>query len=309
MGSEQCLEIKTMAECTLDEITTQWNIGFQYYFHDMTKTASQMLSHLNHNAIHPDLSILAYIDDVPAGFVLVGQKKVAGISQAWNGGTGVNPQFRQQGLARTLLREAVKRVYEGGADRFSLEVRTDNERAIAAYESVGFNIQHGMQVLRRNGAFHAIPFPRGVHTDYYHVIGTAKQVAALPFYLEQSAWSFQWYNYPESESVLVYDPIGQVVGYALFIKSYADDGMLSGIMLTHCEAHPDSEHRRDLIRYMLQLVFSPFDQALVRTGQYLRTTNADLIEAMHEAGFELDYEEYLMILMRETMINEPIGAR
>lgn len=288
--------IKTLAECSIDEVTAQWNSGFQRYFNDMTKTAAAMQAHLSHNAIHPDLSLLAYIDNVPAGFVLIGQRHRGEINQAWNGGTGVNPRFRKQGLARMLLREAIRRAHEAGVDSMSLEVRMDNPKAIAAYESVGFRIQHGMQVLRRAGEFQGIPFPREAQRPYHYVVGAAEQVAALPFYVELSAWSYQWFNYPACSSLIVYDESGLAAGYALFIKSYAVDGGLSDIILTHCEAHPESKQRRDLIRYMLQQVFAPFDQAILRTGQYLRTTNEELIEAMYESGFELDYEEYLMVL-------------
>ncbi|MFK7929495.1 MAG: ribosomal protein S18-alanine N-acetyltransferase [Myxococcota bacterium] len=50
----------------------------------------------------------------------------------------VHPQFRRQGLAQALLRDAMARWQHAGVQRVFLEVRTDNAAAIALYGALQF---------------------------------------------------------------------------------------------------------------------------------------------------------------------------
>lgn len=298
------LLIKSVEDCSIDEITELWNLGFLHYFTDMTRTTDQIAAHLDGHAIHRSLSVAAYIDGLPAGFVLIGLKTVRGLRTAWNGGTGVNPRFRGQGIAKKLLRKAIRRMVAAGVDLVSLEVRTDNAKAIAAYQSIGFEKIHGLSVMSHKGSFSQKPFQRKGNIDYPYVIESADQVADLPFYLEQSAWNNQWFNKPDARSVIVYereDRQGEALGYALFFNQTID-GQLKGVTLYHCEANPalDSATRQDITRYMLEIVYEFGQTEAARSGYYLRSTNEELMDAMREAGFVMEYEEYLMILHLRT---------
>ncbi|GEM_PF-233311 len=290
------ITIKSIGDCTLAEITELWNVGFQQYLNEMTMSMSRMVVHLGESYIDPQLSVAAYIDGVPAGFVLIGLKEAGGKKTAWNGGTGVNPAFRGVGIAKRLLQEAVRRVRETGADSLALEVRTDNPGAIAAYKRVGFEQLHGLTIFRRSGAFDCVPFRRERSDRYLCVMGMAEAVRALPFYLHRSAWMTQWFNARGSQSLIVYDRTGEVVGYALFSRSVNDEGLLCGVALTHCEANPEREDGRDVVRFMLGEVYGPYDAPIERMAHYLRSTNVAAMEALAEAGFEKVFEEYLMVL-------------
>jgi ribosomal-protein-alanine N-acetyltransferase len=50
----------------------------------------------------------------------------------------VHPDFRNQGIATMILVELLNRAREKGATRFTLEVSTKNDLAIALYEKFGF---------------------------------------------------------------------------------------------------------------------------------------------------------------------------
>lgn len=50
----------------------------------------------------------------------------------------VNPQFRSAGLGRTLMAELLEVASHRRAKQVFLEVRADNDHAIALYESLGF---------------------------------------------------------------------------------------------------------------------------------------------------------------------------
>ena len=50
----------------------------------------------------------------------------------------VDPPYRGRGLGRSLLRSMTRRAYMAGARRVWLDVKPDNERALALYESEDF---------------------------------------------------------------------------------------------------------------------------------------------------------------------------
>lgn len=62
----------------------------------------------------------------------------AGRGHAASLGIGVLPDYRGQGVGRTLMQAATNRLFAGGLDRVELEVYATNERAIGLYESLGF---------------------------------------------------------------------------------------------------------------------------------------------------------------------------
>lgn len=296
MSLEQ-VQIKSLNECTLDEINELWNVGFQQYFSDMSRMVDQTVNHLGACSIQPHLSVAAYIDGVPAGFVFIGLKHIHGVKTAWNGGTGVNPLFRGRGIAKILLQEAIRRMREADVDTVTLEVRIDNTNALAAYNTAGFQCINGLPVLIRNESFEHVPFQRSKIDHYLDVYGVPEAVSRLPFYLEKTAWMSQWFNLSAgSQSLIVYDCHGEAAGYALFSRSISKSGELSSITLNHCEANPKREDCSNVIRYMLDKIYRPLDAAVLRTAHYLRSTNQAAIDALLEAGFEVDFEEQLMML-------------
>jgi len=78
--------------------------------------------------------------------------------------------------------------------------------------NVGFQQLHGLTIFRRSGAFDCVPFRRERSDRYLCVLGMAEAVRALPFYLHRSAWMTQWFNARGSQSLIVYDRAGEVVG-------------------------------------------------------------------------------------------------
>jgi ribosomal protein S18 acetylase RimI-like enzyme len=65
---------------------------------------------------------------------------------------GVHAAHRNQGLAKAILVEGIKRLQELGAEQIFVE--TDNYRnaAMALYESVGFRLKHEVLVYRKDYA-------------------------------------------------------------------------------------------------------------------------------------------------------------
>lgn len=291
------LEIRSLGDCTIREITEQWNTGFLAYFNDMNLSVENMNIRLGRLNIHPELSIAAYIGGIPAGFVMIGMANVDGRKLAWNGGTGVNPEFRGRSLSKLLLQEAIRRTQAAGAESLSLETRTDNDRAIRAYHRVGFTIRETLQVMSREGSFTSLPFVRSDSTDYRMIRVTPDVVGRLAFYGEtRNSWTTEWFNAQGHEAAIVLDRNSTTVGYVLYSKSCRVDGTVESVMLTHCEAEPMRSDAGDIVRFLLGEVFTPLSGPYTRRVHYLRESNEHAIAALREAGFQTVFAEHMMVL-------------
>ncbi|MBI3659063.1 GNAT family N-acetyltransferase [Candidatus Acetothermia bacterium] len=63
----------------------------------------------------------------------------------------VDPRFRRHGLGRELLRHGMDYLKNLGADEIELEVRVDNEPAIALYNQFGFEVKERICNYYSNG--------------------------------------------------------------------------------------------------------------------------------------------------------------
>lgn len=92
--------------------------------------------------------LLAYEFGHPRGFLLVASwddEPPSGYVAFRHGGgeaemlrLAVDPHVRRRGLARTLVEHGLQRLRQEGVQSCHLEVRMDNEGAIAFYQALGF---------------------------------------------------------------------------------------------------------------------------------------------------------------------------
>ena len=73
-------------------------------------------------------------------------------------GMGLLPEFRGQGLGRKLLEATIAAAFALGLTRIELEVRQHNERAMALYKRLGFQLEG----VHRNAVLH-----EGRYEDQY----------------------------------------------------------------------------------------------------------------------------------------------
>lgn len=250
MSQEPSYTIRTLNECTFDQAVELWNGGFSQYYSDMTTNVEKFMIYLGTKRISPKLSVGLFVGDRPAGFVLIATREVDGKLLAWNGGTGVHPDFRGMGLARPLMRVAVDNMHAAGVHSTYLEVVTKNVKAIAAYEGSGFRVVDDLIGLKRAGSFESVPFAIEAGSDgaasstagigYSVIYGKPAEVIQLPFFLKHSPWSGQWFQLQSSgaDSLQVLNAAGEVAGYSIFTRQFNDNGELSSISLSHCEAAP-----------------------------------------------------------------------
>ncbi|WP_114192633.1 ribosomal protein S18-alanine N-acetyltransferase [Edaphovirga cremea] len=81
------------------------------------------------------LNLKLTVDGVVAGFAIT--QVVLDEATLFN--IAIDPQFQRQGLGRMLLEALIEQLEEKEVVTLWLEVRASNHRAIALYESLGFN--------------------------------------------------------------------------------------------------------------------------------------------------------------------------
>lgn len=299
MSKSTDIQLGRLIDCTFAEALKLRNRGFEQYYSDMTLTMERLISSLHNHSIRPEHSVVAYIDGNPVGFVFVGIKTVEGKKLAWNGGTGVFPEYRGRGIAKHMMLEVNRIMKAEEVDRATLEVVTKNAHAIAAYEKGGFQIVDRLAGLRFSGAlprpFYSDPLPSG----YQAVYGKAADVRRLSFYRETVAWDGMWHNLGHGESLIIRDAAGEAAGYALFVRSYDEGGRLKSVDLRQCEAAPARGDQERIFRILLSEVYGPYDHSCSRSTSNLAMSSQIDIQLLKEASFTTKYEQYLMILDKE----------
>ena len=82
------------------------------------------------DTFRPELSLLAYQDDLPAGFIVCADR--------WIIQMGVRPERRGRGIGSALVSEVLKRFRAAGCDHVLLDVNVNNPGAARVYTRLGF---------------------------------------------------------------------------------------------------------------------------------------------------------------------------
>lgn len=134
------MKIKSLANISLNILTHTFNKAFENYFVPF-KLTPQLLSQRIHNSgIDLSHSIGAFENEKLVGFMLIAIDDWGDKRTAYNGGTGVIPEFRGQRLVKQMYDYAIPEFKKLGVEQLILEVICENEKAIKAYESVGMKI-------------------------------------------------------------------------------------------------------------------------------------------------------------------------
>jgi ribosomal protein S18 acetylase RimI-like enzyme len=149
--SNNPLDIRRLNTCTFDQASQIWNEGFQGYFVDMTVSLDEYIARFHNDGLSAKHSLLAFSDGKPAGFLLNGIRTNNGKRVAWNGGTGVSPEFRGQGVGRVLVEAALKLYAEEAVDLATLEALSTNDVAIALYQKCGYETIDRLVFLEHHG--------------------------------------------------------------------------------------------------------------------------------------------------------------
>lgn len=289
--------IKRLSECTFEQGAQIWNEGFQGYFFDMNTTVDAFTARLGSEGLSPRLSVVAFTEGRPVGFILNGVRQVGDKKIAWNGGTGVAPEFRGHGVGRAMMQASLDIYREEQVNFATLEAISQNETAIALYQKMGYQLVDRLAVYNREGAFEQAPFQTEGQTEYMIRQGIPIDISHLPFYRSLAAWQTQWASVRDGQSLTVFDATGKSVGYAIYKRTFDQTGNVVALPLYQCEAapgHPDTER---ILRLLLAAVYTPWDLQVRRVAFNIPFSNPLVIQLLEQAGFALRAE--LVYMVRE----------
>src|SRR6185437_557178 len=254
------LEIRRLSACSFDDAVQAWNDGFQGYFVDMTLSLDRYLARLHYEGLSPEFSLMAFCEGKPAGFLLNGIRNNAGSKTAWNGGTGVSPEFRGRGVGKALMRATLDLYQELGIQIATLEAIGENQRAISLYQQFGYEVVDGLVFLNHEGQLGEGAFRQANSQAYTVAQVTPYLVGQLEFYQSSAPWQGHWQSLARhnGEALVVADATGAAAGYALYKKKRDEQGMITEIALHQCVALPGAD-REAIIGCALGSLYAPLD--------------------------------------------------
>ncbi len=294
--STAATEIRRLSTCSFEEAVTVWNGGFQGYFVDMTISLDRYVSRLHSEGLSPELSLVAFVGQRPVGFLLNGIRQNGKLKVAWNGGTGVIPEFRGRGIGKVLMRATLELYDEHGVDVAQLEAISTNTAAIALYEKCGFEIVNNLIFLTHDGRLAEDAFTHPDLRSYSAKTVAPYLVSQLDFYDQLLPWQSDWQSLTRNkgEALIVTDGGGAAVGYALFKKTYDEQDTLIEISLHQCVAKSDADADA-VIACAIRSVYTPRDLECRRKTYNLIIRNEHERAMFREAGFTPFVEQLHMV--------------
>jgi ribosomal protein S18 acetylase RimI-like enzyme len=132
------LEIRHLENTSLEDIVDCFNTAFADYLVPFQAEVEPMRKRWLSCRVDYRLSYGAFEGDELVGFMITGVDEWQGMRTAYNAGTGVIPAYRGQRLVQQLYDTAFPAFRAEGIGQCTLEVIVGNDRAIKAYERVGF---------------------------------------------------------------------------------------------------------------------------------------------------------------------------
>lgn len=284
MTSRITPEIRRLSDSSLSEAVKIWNEGFVGYFADMTLSIDAYLSRLHYLFVSPELSLIAFHENKPVGFLLNGIRDNKGRKTAWNGGTGVSADFRGAGIGKALVQAALELYRAHNVELATLEAICENERAIGLYQSFGYEIVDRLLFFQHDGA---VVFP-DIDGRYSIKSATPYEVGRLEFYDDSTPWQTQWQTLTRGrgEALIVVDSAGDEVGYALYRRQFDEHGSLKGIAMHQCKVRSGYQTDADTVATAaLRRVYAPLDVSCHRTTNNFSASKTDTCRLLENAGF------------------------
>jgi len=226
----EMMNIKTVSQCTFEEVLRAWNKGFEGYFVPIDMSTEMFLQRLVGEGLSAEHSIVVFDHDEPIGIVMNGFRIINGKKVAWNGGTGISPFYRGKGVSRLLMEETLAIYERENVEIAVLEAIKENSVAIALYEKYGYAITDQLQFL--SGEYAArVEQTSAIRAE----IIRPEQLPHVPFYQEDVPWQCSWHSVKQGEARVFYNEANDVLGYMLYKTVWGKQGELERVILYQLE--------------------------------------------------------------------------
>ncbi|NLN32830.1 MAG: GNAT family N-acetyltransferase [Flavobacteriaceae bacterium] len=208
------IEIKSLKDISLLEILNTFNASFSDYLIPMNLSENEFKTKLYTENINWDFSVGVFFDQNLVAFILHFDDFEKGKKVLYNGGTGVVPSQRGNRWTQKMYEYLYPILRENQIQEVILEVIATNEKAIGAYQKIGFKTERIVKCYKG-----ILPHDLQINQALNLV-----EMEKPDWELFQSFWDIQptWQNLPsvvdrmENKKILGAFLDNQLVGYLIF---------------------------------------------------------------------------------------------
>ena len=140
------------------EIRNLENVGFDMLFRGFERAfcdyeihfdKDEVRSMLQRRGYNPKLSFAVFVKGEIVAFTLNGTGIYNGIPTAYDTGTGTVKEYRGQSLAGDIFTHSIPFLKDAGIAQYLLEVLQNNEKAIAVYRRLNFEVSREFDCFRQ----------------------------------------------------------------------------------------------------------------------------------------------------------------
>jgi GNAT superfamily N-acetyltransferase len=142
------MEIKSLEHTPVEEIIKTLNLAFSDYIIPINFTLDYVNERWKASGVDYRLSFGVFENNQLVGFIIHAINIYGDSKVAYNASTGIIPTHRRKGLLTKLYAKAIPTLKANGIIKSTLECITENERAILAYQKVGFEIDRQYKLYR-----------------------------------------------------------------------------------------------------------------------------------------------------------------
>ena len=132
------MKIKSLSHATFDEIIECFLLAFENYYVKFPTDKNYYKNRWTAAKVDWNLTYGMFDQDKLIGFIIHAVDTRFGTKVAYNAGTGVIPEYRGRKIVNAIYDFAIQELKNNGIKKSTLEVIQENERAIRAYQNVGF---------------------------------------------------------------------------------------------------------------------------------------------------------------------------
>ncbi|MGL5540352.1 MAG: GNAT family N-acetyltransferase [Erysipelotrichaceae bacterium] len=210
------IEYRTLEDIDFSVLHQSFLEAFSDYEVQLDLSMSQLAETLKRRGYDPKASICAVEGDKVVGFLLNAIRQWDGVRTAYDTGTAVIPNYRNQGLSSAMFQQALQRLRELDVDQYLLEVIQSNTPAIHLYEKQGFTVARTLECYRLDALKDALPSNREVEALPF--ISNAQWQAFQTFWDKQPSWQNAIDSIQALPNAFAYSVVkaeGVIVGYGV----------------------------------------------------------------------------------------------
>ncbi|SES17118.1 N-acetyltransferase [Psychrobacillus sp. OK032] len=287
------ITFKTMDHITFKEAHELFTNGFEGYYIPMKMSLDAFVARFGNDNLSPTLSIIMFDEGIPVGFVLQGIREVNGQKIAWNGGTGIIPEYRGKKLGAVLVEKALNILKEQNIDIATLEALSINKPAIRLYEKVGYKVIDTLHLLEADGE---LTFDEKVANEFLLRRIPALQAVNAGIFPAIVPWQVDPTIIPKVGGEAVIARRGNELLAACLVRTKQQFGLeAEGVTLFQAIVNKDNEEGERALQAVLQEGLL-FQHSLKRTTYNFMNHNKKAIPFLESKGFRsTDISQVFMV--------------